>query len=525
MSDLITTEVLVLGTGIAGCTAAWTLAEKGVAVTLVTRVTEPSDTNTDWAQGGIIYKGEEDSAELLITDLLNAGDGHVNPIAAQILADEGPKQVEKLLLDTFNVQFTRKANGDLSIVLEGAHAAPRIIHAADATGHAIQIALLNKIKQHPNITLLTNHTAIDLLSPSHHSRNRRSVYNKRGCVGAYVFDRDTKTVKRILAEKTILATGGLGQIFLRSTNPKGSRGDGLAMAYRAGARVINSEFVQFHPTTFYKTGAPSFLITEAVRGEGGRLVHADGRPFMDNYAPKWKDLAPRDVVSRSIMSELVERDVKHVYLNLRSYMSAEHIRHHFPNILQQCAEYGIDMTTDLVPVVPGAHYFCGGVWVDMDGQTTIDNLYAVGEVSCTGLHGANRLASSSLLEGLVWGVKSAEHAHTTRTGNLPIEPSDIPQWQDTGVYEPDPVLVSQDMNTIKNVMWNYVGLSRAAFRMNRAIRELRHLETEIERFYKVSKLTDDLIGVRNAVRAALIVAAAANANKQSMGCHFREDVA
>ncbi len=422
------------------------------------------------------------------------------------------------------MQFTRKENGDLSIVLEGAHAAPRIIHAADATGHAIQIALLNKIKQHPNITLLTNHTAIDLLTPSHHSTNRLSVYAPRTTIGAYIFDGNTQSVKRILAKKTILATGGLGQIFLRTTNPKGSRGDGLAMAYRAGARVINCEFVQFHPTTFYKTGAPSFLITEAARGEGGRLVHADGEPFMDKYAPKWKDLAPRDIVSRSIMSELVERDVNNVYLDLRSYMSAEHIRHHFPNIIKQCAEYGIDMTTDLIPVVPGAHYFCGGVWVDMDGQTTINNLYAVGEVSCTGLHGANRLASSSLLEGLVWGVRAADHAAEQLSTTPSIDPTDIPEWQDTGIYDPDPVLVAQDMNTINNVMWNYVGLSRATFRMNRAIRELRHLETEIERFYNVSKLTDALIGVRNAVRAALIVAAAANANKRSMGCHFCEDV-
>ena len=231
-------------------------------------------------------------------------------------------------------------------------------------------------------------------------------------MGAYVLDQNTNEVKRIIANKTILASGGLGQIFLKTSNPKGSRGDGLAMAYRAGARVINNEFVQFHPTTFSKKGAPNFLVSEAVRGEGGRLVHADGTPFMQNYEPEWKDLAPRDVVARSIHTEIQVNDLECVYLDLRSYIDKDHILKHFPNIQKACLEYGIDMTKDLVPVTPAAHYFCGGVWVDGVGRTTIRDLYAIGEVSCTGLHGANRLASSSLLEGLVWGVRAADDAYT-----------------------------------------------------------------------------------------------------------------
>ena len=329
-------------------------------------------------------------------------------------------------------------------------------------------------------------------------------------------------MKRIVAKRTILASGGLGQIFLYTTNPKGSRGDGLAMAYRAGARVINAEFVQFHPTAFVKQGAPRFLITEAVRGDGGRLVHEDAVPFMDKYDTQWKDLAPRDVVSRSIYFEMLEHSVPNVFLDLRSYIKPERIREHFPNIYAQCLQYGVDMTKDLVPVAPAAHYFCGGVWVDDVGRTTIEDLYAVGEVSCTGLHGANRLASTSLLEGLVWGKRAADHIVERLAADGAHDADDIPSWQENGAEQPDPALITQDMSTIQSLMWNYVGLVRNKPRLDRALSELRHLETEIERFYRKSKVTDELIGLRNAVRSAVIVAQAAWSNKQSIGCHYRE---
>lgn len=516
------TEVLIIGTGIAGGAAALQLADAGVSVTLITRATQPEQSNTFYAQGGIIYQGASDTPDILVEDILRAGAGHSYPAAARILAEEGPTLVQRILVERIGVPFDRTDEGDLSIIREAAHSQPRIIHAADATGKAVEIALLNALKDHPNVTLLTGHTAVDLLTPSHHSRNRLAVYEPRRCVGAYVLDQVTGQVKRILARKTILATGGLGQIYLRTTNPAGARGDGLAMAYRAGARVINGEFIQFHPTTFHQSGVPHFLISEAVRGAGARLVHADGTPFMQIYDPEWQDLAPRDVVARSIHQEMLARDLTHVYLDLRSYIPQDTIQERFPNIARECAQYGVDISRDLVPVVPGAHYSCGGVWVDDCGRTTIDDLYAVGEVACTGVHGANRLASTSLLEGLVWGDRAARNIQQTLADHAVLVPDDIPDWQDSGMSQPDPALIAQDMRTIQHIMWNYVGLVRTTRRLERALRELRHLETEIEHFYRVSHLTDGLIGLRNAVRTSVIVTLAAWSNKESMGCHYRE---
>src|SRR5512136_2223396 len=521
MTELLQTDVLIVGCGIAGATAALQLAEAGLDVTIITRAADPAETNTFYAQGGIIYRSTDDSPDLLAKDILHAGAGHCNPRAVQILSEEGPPLVKEILLDKVGVPFDR-ANGDLSLAREGGHSVARITHAADATGKAIEISLMQAVKAQPDIRLLTGYTAIDLLTPSHHSLDRLAVYEPQACVGAYLLNQLDNTVLRVLARHTILATGGLGQIYLNNTNPSGARGDGIAMAYRAGARVINMEFVQFHPTTFYHPTAPRFLITEAVRGDGGRLVNAAGAPFMQNYDAEWKDLAPRDVVSRSIYHEMLTRDVTHMYLDLRSYIPEARIREHFPNIYQTCLSYGIDLTRDLVPVVPGAHYSCGGVWVDEWGLSTIERLYAVGEVACTGLHGANRLASTSLLEGLVWGQRAAQHIVQQHRDQPALDPDLIPAWQYIGDEEPDPALIGQDMSVIKNMMWNYVGLVRTTDRLNRALRELRHLETEIERFYRSSRLTDGLIGLRNAVRTAVIVTMAAWENTQSMGCHYRE---
>ena len=522
MVDRNETDVLIIGCGIAGGTAALRLAEAGVQVTVVTRAEQADESNTLYAQGGIIYRGEADSPARLAEDILRAGAGHSNPQAVAILAEDGPRLVKEILIDRIGVPFDTSGDGELSLALEGGHSLPRILHAADATGKAIERALISAVRSHPNVQLLTGHTAIDLLTPSHHSLDRLAVYEPQSCVGAYLFDQTDGNVVRCLAQQTILATGGLGQIFLCTTNPAGARGDGVAMAYRAGARVINMEFVQFHPTTFYHPQAPRFLISEAVRGAGAQLVHADGQPFMQRYDPEWKDLAPRDVVSRGIYHEMLERDAPNVYLDLRSHIPEAHIREHFPNIYQACLAYGIDITRDLVPVVPGAHYSCGGVWTDEWGQTTIDRLYAIGEVACTGLHGANRLASTSLLEGLVWGDRVARHSRQHRSSRSAYPAASIPPWKDDGVKPPDPALIQQDMSSIKNIMWNYVGLVRTTHRLQRALRELRHLETEIEQFYRVSSLTDDLIGLRNAVRTAIIVAMAAWENKTSMGCHYRE---
>ena len=521
--DLVVTDVLIIGCGIAGCTTALTLADAGVAVTMVTRARQPEDSNTLWAQGGIIYQGRADSPAQLAEDILNAGAGYSYPPAVEILTEEGPGAVERILIERAGVPFDHDADGQLSLGLEGGHRQPRIIHAADATGRAIEIALLNQVAQHPNIDLRTDHTAIDLLTPSHNARNRLAVYTRRSTVGAYVLERATGRVLRIMAKKTVLASGGLGRIFLRTTNPAGARGDGIAMAYRTGVRIINAEFVQFHPTAFFRRNETRFLISEAVRGAGARLVNAAGETFMDRYAPEWKDLAPRDVVARSIHREMLANDVANVYLDLHSYIPADEIKSRFPTIYADCLKFGVDITREPAPVVPAAHYFCGGIWTDLWGQTNRTNLYAVGEVACTGVHGGNRLASTSLLEGLVWGERAARHMLDTLPETPLHDPADMPGWEYSGAEVADPALVSQDMSAIQNIMWNYVGLVRTRARLERALRDLRQLNLEIEHFYRRVPPSDELIGLRNAARAAIIVADAAWQNKQSVGCHYRED--
>lgn len=522
MIEPISADVLVLGCGIAGGTTALELAESGLDVVIVTRAERAEESNTYWAQGGIIYKGEGDSPELLAKDIDHAGDGLCREQAVRLLAESGPGLVESILLDRLKVPFDRRPDGQLALGREGGHSLARILHATDTTGRAIEDALVAALRAHPRVRFLTSHTAVDLLTPAHHGRDPRAIYDPLSCVGAYVLDQSTGTIDRCFARATILATGGLGQIYLRSTNPVGSRGDGLAMAYRAGARVINTEYVQFHPTAFYHRNAPCFLITEAVRGAGARLVDEYGTPFMDRYDPEWKDLAPRDVVARSIHSEMLKRGVPNAYLDLRSYISADRIRSEFPGMVESCLEFGIDVTRDLLPVVPAAHYSCGGVWVDDVGRSTIERLYAVGEVSCTGLHGANRLASTSLLEGLVWGHRAAVHIASDLQSANGQRYDDIPPWQPTGREIPDPALIAQDMSSIKHIMWNYVGLVRTTHRLARAIQDLRNLEVETERFYRAAAMTDELIGLRNAVRVALIVTLAAWENHHSRGAHYRE---
>jgi len=522
MTNHYDSDVLIIGSGIAGATAALLLADAGLAVTVVTRSKDPHESNTYYAQGGIIYRGKNDSTAMLTEDVMRAGAGHCNAEAVTILGDEGPELVKSILIEKLNVAFDQDKSGELSLAREGGHAIPRIVHATDATGKAIQIALIRAVGTHPNIQLLAAHTAIDLLTPSHHSLNRLAVYEPLACIGAYLFDQVSDRVVLCTAKKTLLATGGVGQLFLRTTNPAGARGDGIAMANRAGARIINAEFIQFHPTTFYQSRAPHLLISEAVRGEGARLVHADGTPFMQHYAPEWQDLAPRDIVARSIHEEMIKHDVPNVYLDLCSYIPARRIKSHFPNIRRSCLQYGIDISKDLVPVVPAAHYFCGGIWVDTWGRSTIGHLYAAGETACTGVHGANRLASTSLLEGLVWGSRTARHILKHRENPYLVHASDIPPWCDEGSVTADPGLIAQDMSYIRHIMWNYVGLVRNSQRLKRAIRELRSLEVEIEHFYRVTRVNDSLIGLRNMVRNAIIVTFAAWENNQNTGCHFRE---
>ncbi|MGA9347745.1 MAG: L-aspartate oxidase [Anaerolineae bacterium] len=523
-SDQVMTDVLIIGSGIAGAVAALRLAEgPAIQVTVVTSTQDPHESSTFYAQGGIIARGPEDSAELLVQDIVRAGAGVNNPVAVRILAEEGPRLLLEFLLERLGVTFSETAGEELEYIREAAHSTERILHAADATGRAIEERLIEALQACPNVTLLSEHTAVDLLTPAHHSRNPVAIYDPVSCVGAYIFNQRQERVITCLARKTILASGGLGQIYLHTTNPEQARGDGLAMAHRAGARIIQAEYVQFHPTAFYHRDAPRFLISEAVRGEGARLVDEEGRAFMQKYDPDWKDLAPRDVVARSIHQQMLETKAPCVYLDLRSYLAADEIKRRFPNIHAQCLTYGIDITKNLIPVVPAAHYLCGGVWVDEWGRTSLRHLYAAGEVSCTGVHGANRLGSASLLEGLVWGSRTAQDIRRTLDEPLEVALADIPLWVDTGLHPPDPALIRQDMDTIKRIMWNYVGLVRSARRLDRAIDDLSHLQVEIDKFYRATKLTDGLIGLRNSVLVGLIVARAAWENKVSRGCHYRED--
>ena len=515
------TDVLVIGSGLAGCAAALAAARGGARVLMLTKQARPEESNTLYAQGGIIYRGRVDSPAQLAADIIAAGDGLCNPAAVDLLAREGPRLVDEVLIRDARVEFdhTDDGTGALDLTAEAAHSTARIVHHADATGRSIEEAMLAAVGREPGIELLTGQTAVDLLTLSHHSRNPLDVYDPPTCVGAYVFDQVSRRVGTILARETILATGGLGRIFLHTSNPAGACGDGVAMAYRAGARCINMQFVQFHPTTLY-VGDERFLISESMRGEGARLVDDRGREFMRDYHPDGS-LAPRDVVARGIHQMMHESGAPCAFLDI-SHKGADWIRSRFPRIHEKCREAGIDITSQPIPVVPAAHYSCGGVVVDEWGRSSLRRLRAVGEVSCTGLHGANRLASTSLLECLVWGTRAGQDASgSIAKGGAYYLPAIDPWHYET---EPvDPALVAQDWLTIRQTMWNYVGLVRSRKRLDRAHQILRELHLEIGRFYAQSELSDALIGLRNGIQTALVVLLAAIEARTSAGAHYRID--
>ena len=518
MSDAVYTDVLIVGSGLAGCIAAISAAEEGCKVILITKTESLISGNTPYAQGGIIYKGAKDSPEKLIQDILIAGDGHCNEAAVTQLAELGPELVEEYLINKCKVSFD-KISKELHLTAEGAHSEPRIIHSKDKTGLTIHEAVAKIIEDNPNIEVKTNHTAVDLLTLSHQSKNTLDIYKKPACFGAHVLNNENTKIFPIYASQTILAAGGLGHIFLHTTNPAESTGDGIALAWRAGARCFNLQYIQFHPTTLYNEQTERFLISEAVRGEGGVLVDKNGRKFMNDYH-ELGSLAPRDIVARSIHQTMLDTGHPCVYLDI-SFKDGEWLKSRFPTIHDNCITNGIDITSEPIPVVPAAHYSCGGVGVSLKGRTSLQRLYAVGEVSCTGVHGANRLASTSLLESVVWGHIAGKDA-AEKCEQHDYFPEVYP-WEESDQLI-DPALIAQDWLNIKNTMWNYVGLVRTRRRLDRAKTILRHLQTEVEQFYKQAQMSKATVQLRNAVQTAVAVTNAASETRvKRLGAHYMLD--
>jgi L-aspartate oxidase len=510
----IQTDCLVLGAGLAGSAYALQAAQAGLRVELLS-LGEPLQANSDWAQGGIIYDTNPDPAQLT-RDILAASDGTANAAAIAQLVHDGPAAVQEMLLGQLHVGFDRDAAGELDLAREGGHSARRIIHAKDATGHAILQAAARSVDETPGITRRRDFVAIDLLTLSHNSADARDRYEPLTCFGCYALDTVAGEVIAFVAKKTILATGGLGGIFLHTTNQPGSVGHGVAMAYRVGARLIDLEYVQFHPTVFIPPGEQPFLITEALRGEGAVLVDARGHPFMTGVHPLGS-LAPRDVVARAIKQHLAATGNNCVYLDLGA-LKPEFIRERFPGIHERCRAAGLDITRERIPVVPAAHFSCGGVHTDLRGRTNVRHLNAIGETACTGLHGANRLASTSLLECLV-SARSAAQADGEEIRSLPFPLATPREWTSPAA-EADVLLVRQDLQQVRSTMWNYAGIIRSPRRLTRARRILLELREDIQAFYRDCRPTRELIELRNAVQTALLVVHAAALNPVSKGCHY-----
>lgn len=518
--------ILIIGSGIAGLSTAIALAEQGIESLIITAASELPETNTAYAQGGIIYQGEDriNDSQALENDIMKAG-GNINYLpAVRQLISEGPRLVEEILLKKAQVPFDKnEGHEQYHLTREGGHSATRIIHRADESGKAIEEALLAYAQTLPQIHFQAGATAVNLLMTSFHASNRMLRHAEARCFGAFVYFQKTKSVEPVLSPHTVLATGGIGQLFLHSTNGKFSRGDGIALAHRAGCRLENLEYVQFHPTTFFQTSGPRFLISESLRGEGAILINQKGERFLTKRLPGLSipELAPRDQVAQAIHEEMLATGAPCVFLDI-SHKPAAWIQERFPFIYKTCLRFGVDMTQQPIPVVPGAHYHCGGIWTDLEGRTSISNLWAAGEAACTGLHGANRLASTSLLEGLVWGSRAGEAiSHSMRRDGLPEIP-DIESWKsETGSV--DPSFLHQDWLTLKHTLWNYVGLVKTQLRLERAQGILNELSAGIDSFYRNAALSDELIGLRHAALVARLIVKASLRNRRSLGCYLREE--
>jgi len=507
-------DVLIIGSGLAGLSLALRTAEHKKICLISKRTIDDSASN--WAQGGIAaVLNDDDSVEAHIQDTLTAGAGLCDAAVTRKVVEHGKETIEWLIEQ--GVSFTREHdNSGYHLTREGGHSHRRVIHAADATGREVQTTLAQKVRQHPNITLLENHIAVDLITTQ--KVKDPGLLNSNACLGAYVLNNITGKVITIGAQNTVLASGGAGKVYLYTTNPDVSTGDGIAMAWRAGCRVANMEFIQFHPTCLYHPQAKSFLISEIVRGEGGILKLPDGTRFMPNHDPR-AELAPRDVVARAIDFEMKKRGLNCVYVDI-SHKSLEFIQDHFPNIYRRCLELGIDISKTPIPVVPAVHFMCGGIMTDDIGRTDIKNLYAIGETACTGLHGANRLASNSLLECLVFGQSAAEDILKQPEKPVPI----LPYWDESRVTDADEeVLITHTWDELRRSMWNYVGIVRTDKRLSRALHRIHMLRDEVHEFYSNFKISNDLIELRNLLQVAELIVRSAMERKESRGLHYSKD--
>lgn len=512
-------DVAIVGSGLAGLSVALHLAQQRKVVIISKRALR--DGASDWAQGGIAaVLDSHDSHDQHVRDTLVAGAGLCDESATRFIVSQGREAIEWLISQ--GVPFTRDSEAELGFHLtrEGGHSQRRIIHAADATGHAVQVTLEEQVRRHPNITLLEQHIAIDLITS-----DKLGIHNGAPhCYGLYVQDVNSHQVLTIAADQTVLATGGAGKVYLYTTNPDTATGDGIAMAWRAGCRVANMEYIQFHPTCLYHPYAKSFLITEAVRGEGGLLKlpatagAAAGQRFMPTHDERG-ELAPRDIVARAIDYEMKKRGLDYVDLDI-SHQPPEFLREHFPTIYARCLELGIDISKQPIPIVPATHYTCGGIVTDLNGRTDIHGLYAVGETAYTGLHGANRLASNSLLECVVLGRAAATDIERNAKHALPA----LPAWDESRVTDADEeVVITQNWDELRRAMWSFVGIVRTTKRLERAQHRIALLKEEIDEYYTNFRITRDLLELRNLVEVASLIVSSALSRRESRGLHYSLD--
>jgi len=512
----IKSDYLVIGSGIAGLSFALKVAEYG-RVNIITK-SIPDDTNTVLAQGGVAaVTSEEDDMEFHVRDTHIAGAGLCHEDAVRVMVKEAPRRIQELT--DYGIIFDKMPNGSYDLAREGGHSKYRILHVADETGRDIQEKLLERVRENPNIQIYDHHMAVELITDHHVLNNLQSAFNI--CFGAYVLNEESGQVRVFSADYTLLATGGASRVYLHTTNPAIATGDGIAMASRAGVRIANMEFVQFHPTALYDPGAEPFLISEACRGFGAILRNGAGERFMEKYDTR-QELAPRDIVARAIDAECKMRGEPHAFLDM-THLPAENILSHFPNIASHCREkLRIDITREFIPVTPAAHYICGGVMTNMNGQTSMHNLFAVGETAYTGVHGANRLASNSLLEALVFAHRAAKRV-IEKKRNIYTNVM-IPEWDDTAVTnEQEWGLIRNNRTEVQTIMWDYVGIVRSTVKLNRALRRLKTLFEEIEDYYKRTRVGKDLLELRNLSEVAYLIARSALRRNESRGLHFMTD--